>query len=321
MLSYKQWKSLNESILPSFNLGLGNPNSLGIQTPFGFEEAKHGKKSKKKMPTGDGEIVDASSKKDDPKEDEEEEVEVDVDVEKADDKADDKAEDKAEKADDHEHSDEDEDGMCDDCGKLCGVKAKKWAKKCKLCGMKSKKKMGCGDEETEKEWSDDDDQPADKDEDKAEDKGDDEGEDKEEPKMSAKKCMKSKKKMGCGDDEGHDDEDHDEDHEEEDHDEDHDEEEKKEVDAPMMSKKKMLKGDQHKLDKDGDGKITGKDFKLMHKEKKHDKKHGKKHESSEDAWWASVQSMIGSDPAQKFSDGLFTPLDTDNLYQAVRSED
>lgn len=330
MLSYKQWKSLNESALSSFNLGLSTPNNLGVVSQFGFEETKHQKKKKKKMPTGDGEIVDASSKKDEPKK-----ADVDVEVEKG--------------------EDSDKPGMCGDCGTLCGVKAKSWAKKCMMCGkgmcgMKSKKKMD-GDES---DWSDEDDADH-KDEDKA--KKDDEDheedaeegdEDKEDKKGDDEKkpfCMKSKKKMYSdegpntpediakhekGEDEDHDEEgeDHDYDHdEEEEGDEDHDHEEgdedhdeEPEVSKPMMSKKKMLKGGQHKLDMNKDGKIDGKDFKLMHA-KKAEKKAGKKDESAEEAWWNSVRSMLGTDPSQKFSDGLFTPLDTDNLYQAVRSED
>ena len=43
MLSYKQWKSLNESFLPSFTLGLKQSN-FG----FGLEEAKMAKKKSKK---------------------------------------------------------------------------------------------------------------------------------------------------------------------------------------------------------------------------------------------------------------------------------
>ena len=71
---------------------------------------------------------------------------------------------------------------------------------------------------------------------------------------------------------------------------------------------------------DGDGKITGKDFKIMHAKKKAEKKADKKDESTEDAWWNSVRNMMGVDPSHKFSDGIFTPLDTNNLFQAVRSE-
>ena len=53
MLSYKQWKTLNESVLPSFNLGISNPSNLGIQAPSGFgmdlEVAKKLSKKKAKM--------------------------------------------------------------------------------------------------------------------------------------------------------------------------------------------------------------------------------------------------------------------------------
>jgi hypothetical protein len=352
MLSYKQWKSLNESALSSFNLGLSAPNNLGIVSQFGFEETKHEKKKKKKMPTGDGEIVDPSSKKDEPKKS------GDVDVE-------------VEKGEDSKKSDKP--GLCGECGKLCGVKAKSWAKKCMMCGkgmcgMMSKKKMDAD----ESDWSDEDDadnkdeeKVKKNDEDHDEDHDEDAEEGDEDKKADDKKkpfCMKSKKKMFSdegpntpediakhekGEDEGEDEdheeegEEHDHDHDEEEGDEDHDHEEgdedhdheegdedheeEPEVSKPMMSKKKMLKGGQHKLDMNKDGKIDGEDFKLMHAkkkaEKKAGKKAGKKDESAEEAWWNSVRSMLGTDPSQKFSDGLFTPLDTDNLYQAVRSED
>ena len=48
MLSYKQWKTLNESILPSFTLGLGQPTNLGLQSAFGLglEESKKAAKKK-----------------------------------------------------------------------------------------------------------------------------------------------------------------------------------------------------------------------------------------------------------------------------------
>lgn len=85
MLSYKQWKMVNES---TFALGLAVQPTVGIQAPheLGFDEAKKmsKKKSKKKMHfggdedediSGDGEMVDPSSAKDSP------DVDVDVDDE------------------------------------------------------------------------------------------------------------------------------------------------------------------------------------------------------------------------------------------------
>lgn len=93
LLTYKSWKSLNESIMPSFNLGLKSPNNLGIRNQFDFEEAK--KKSKKKME--DGEIVDPAAEKDKP--------EIDVKV---------------------DDNDDDNEG-CDT--KMCGKMAKKKSKK------------------------------------------------------------------------------------------------------------------------------------------------------------------------------------------------
>ena len=101
--------------------------------------------------------------------------------------------------------------------------------------------------------------------------------------------------------------------------------------SKMYKMKKMLKGGQKKLDVSGphgkpDGKITGHDFAELRNRKGHDKKkHQGKNEKvkSEDvSWWNSVNSMLDSgNPAQKFSSGceaLFTSVDTDNLYQAVR---
>lgn len=108
MLSYKQWRMLNESVFPSFTLGVTSPNNLGVVggNGVGLEEAK-GKKMGKKMHGDegeDGELVDAIAPKDDP----------DVDV------------------DDEEH-----DGGCRFCGKNQKKSAKKQAKHMK----KSAKKM------------------------------------------------------------------------------------------------------------------------------------------------------------------------------------
>ena len=329
MLSYKQWKSLNESVLPSFNLGLGRPSNLGISSQFGFEEAKHGdhgKKMKKmKKMKGDSDLVEPAEKKDDP----------DVDV---------KLGDKG-------------DVSC--CGK-CGSMAKKHGKKhCGMC-MKSKKKMWSDEDdqedvegheeeaeeeedeaEVDEDDADADEEEADADEEEADEEEDDEAN--EAAKHARKHSGKYSKKM-MGDDEHHeddedededeDDEDHEEDHDEEDHDEedhdeedheeeDHDEEDhdedKKSDDKPMFmkkSKKKMLKGGQHKLDANKDGKISGEDFKILRKRKEE-----KKNEMTEEeaAWWKSVHSMIGNSD-EKFSDGLFKALDMDNLYVGVRNE-
>ena len=99
---------------------------------------------------------------------------------------------------------------------------------------------------------------------------------------------------------------------------------KKTLVKKKMSKKMMLKGGQHKLDVNKDGKIDGEDFKLMKMmkgKKKHKKGSKKKNESQ--TWWNSVNSMLSSDPNQRYSDGcegLFTPIDTDNLYVGVRDE-
>ena len=315
MLSYKQWKTFNESVLPSFSLGLGRPSSLGLVSQFGFDEMKMAKKkAKKKME--DGEIVKAKRKADKP------EVEVDVDGE-----------------------DSEENGVC---GSMCGSKSKKHsAKKCKLC-MKSKKKMWSDEDDQDEEKAMGDEEEAEEDEEEAEEDEEEAEEDEEEDEEDEEEANEaySKKHMdsdedededeeedeeededeeeGDSEDEDHDDHDHEHGHDKKDHEEDHDEDEE-EADAFKMSKKKMLKGGQHKLDMNKDGKISGEDFKLMHKMKKgkkgkkHD--HGDKHEhNEEEAWWNSVRSMMGPSDA-KYSDGFFSLLDTDNLYQAVRNEE
>ena len=87
----------------------------------------------------------------------------------------------------------------------------------------------------------------------------------------------------------------------------------------MYAKKKMLKGSQHKLDANKDGKIDGKDFKILRSKKKKGSKKTKKNE--EKSWWDSVNSMLGENPNYKNNDGcsgLFTAVDVDNLYMGVR---
>jgi hypothetical protein len=82
--------------------------------------------------------------------------------------------------------------------------------------------------------------------------------------------------------------------------------------------KKMLKGDQHKIDANKDGKISKEDFFILNARKKN---HAKKVEES--SWWNSVRGQMGNDPDHKFNDGcssLFTPVDTNNLYQSLRQE-
>ena len=319
MLSYKQWKTLNESVLPSFSLGLGRPSSLGLVSQFGFDEMKMAeKKAKKKM--DDGEIVKAKRKADKP------DVEVDVDG-----------------------KDSEEMDVCGKCGSMCGSMSKKHSEKhCKLC-MKSKKKMWSDEDDRDEEEAEGDQEEAEGDEEEAEGEeeeakaekkkaeADEEEADEDEDEEEANEAY-SKKHMDSEEDEESDDEedededesedDHEEGHDKEDHhDHDHDHEDEEgdeEAEAPKMAKKKMLKGGQHKLDVNKDGKISGEDFKLMHKMKKGKK--GKKHhddkheQTEEEAWWNSVRSMIGPSDA-KYSDGFFSILDTDNLYQHVRSED
>jgi hypothetical protein len=123
------------------------------------------------------------------------------------------------------------------------------------------------------------------------------------------KYMKhGKKKMGCGKEDGED-----------------------AVKSSMGSMKKMLKGGQKKLDVSGpeskpDGKITHHDFEKLRNLKSKKKHHGENEKvtKEESSWWKSVNSMIGEgDPASKYSTGcesLFKTIDTNNLYQALRSE-
>lgn len=240
MLSYKQWKMLNESF--GVTLGVASPNNLGLnKSAFGLDEAKM-KKSKKKMDVedADGELAEPGKPSDDPE---------------------------VVGSDDEGMDDEGMDDEKSPCGekKFCKASKKKSLKK-------SKKKM----------WSDDDDKD-----------GNIEG----------------------GDDAGMDDDEGDvEDAEEEtgmdldgDNEEGEDEEHKEKVlkkvpsieDAPQMSKKKSKKKMKHEAYLDNDAE-----------------------------WWASVNGMTKSNLNQKYDDGftryyedgLFTPIDTDNLAQSVRPE-
>jgi hypothetical protein len=76
--------------------------------------------------------------------------------------------------------------------------------------------------------------------------------------------------------------------------------------SKMMSKKKMskdgkeLKGNQHKLDRNKNGKIDAQDFKMMGNKKNSKKK--MKESTEEESWWNSVKNMIGP-VDQKFDDG------------------
>lgn len=63
MLSYKNWRMINEAILPNFSLGLATPTNLGI-SGSNLEEAKAKKMAADE--TGDGEMVDPASEKDVP---------------------------------------------------------------------------------------------------------------------------------------------------------------------------------------------------------------------------------------------------------------
>ena len=340
MQSYKQWKLMNESILPSFNLGLGRPSNLGITSQFGFDEGMH-KKKKKKMKGEDTDLVEPAEEKDKPK--------VDVEVEEKDHKPH-----KGKKH--HKHKKEEcekcgamagknSKGKCEKCGAMAGKYSKEECEKCgAMAGKYSKGKCkACKMEEAENDWMN-----------RLSEESDLEDED----------MMSHHDKYEDDDEEGHDHDEEDHDHDEvdieieggddEDHDHDHDEDEdlprmeakmhkKKKMcgdagekaaeEAMKMKKmKKMLKGGQKKLDVSGphgkpDGKITGHDFAELRKRKGHGKKHQGKNEKvkSEDvAWWNSVNSMLeGGNPSQKFSsgcEGLFTTIDQDNLHVSLRNE-
>ncbi|RDJ35515.1 MAG: hypothetical protein DWQ19_11910 [Crenarchaeota archaeon] len=143
MLSYKQWKTLNESF--DTNLGLGQPQSLGVRSENGptLDEfltlLDEKKKMKKKMlgekpdveidveddETGDGEMVEPSSVKDKKKID----VDVDVNDEVEDDMDDDDMDDM-----------EDTEDMDDEQLMMMKKKSKKKMKKCSSKKMKKKMK-------------------------------------------------------------------------------------------------------------------------------------------------------------------------------------
>jgi len=269
MLSYKQWKTLNESILPSFNLGIANPSNLGLQAPagFGFEEARMSKKTKKKMSdeedededededekdaeTGDGEVVD---KKDAPPKNK-----PDVDVE-------DDEDDDEDAEDDEDNEDDEEKGeKCKKCGMYCKNKCGSYAKK------KSKKKMSADNDEDDK----------DEDEDKC-------------PDCGKEECTCDDECPECGED-------------------------KEDCTCDDDGKKTKIKiGGKGGLSTDSDA-----DQQNIKNAKKKSKKKMHAESADEESWWNSVHNMLGTTD-EKFSDGvegLFTPVDTENLTQAVRDE-
>lgn len=301
MLSYKQWKMLNESVMPSFNLGVVNPSNLGLQTQSAFtmdiEEAKMAKKkAKKKMfgdddETGDGEMVEPASDKDDP----------DVDVKIGDDK-----------------------GSCD--GDKCGAFSKKKSKK------SSKKKCGA-----DMDMDDDhDDKHSGKEDD---DDGGDEDELMFSKKKAKKKMMKSKKKMwGDDDDAGEGDEDDDDHHDEEEHENDDDDEDDfdgeddgdgdDDEEDDQVAKGKFNLGGKGGDAGGGSGMGDAGPMFSKKKSKKASKKKMTAEATEDEKWWNSVRNMTGSNPDQKYGDGwteyqttaedLFTPVNTENLTQAVR---
>lgn len=281
MLSYKQWKMLNESVFPSFNLGIANPSNLGVQSQSGF--AMDIEEGKKKMlgddETGDGEMVEPASEKDNP----------DVDVSLGDDN-----------------------GGCGDDEK-CGAFSKKSSKK--TAKKSSKKKCGADMDEPHSDKQDNDD-------------GGDEDELMFAKKKAKSKMMKAKKTMWSDEDDASGDDD--------------------EEDAPKaqdVSDDSADDGDDEGTDdedmgddSDDDGDVLNSKFVNKGNDpamfsKKKSKKSSKKNMQKEatetdEEWWNSVRSMTNSNPDAKFGDGwteyqtktedLFTPVDTENLTQAVR---
>lgn len=268
MLSYKQYKALNESVMPSFNLGVTNPTNLGLSSPFAdYAEAKKmaKKKSKKKMfgdeeeETGDGEMVPPASEKDEP--------DVDVDM-----------------------GDDEDSG---DCGMKC-AKSKK----------KSKKKM----------WSDEDDAAPEEegeedmgDEEDMDDMGDEDIEGEPDEDEESGEALAGKGSMG---DKG-----------------------PMSNKGPMFSKKSKKKcgSGEDMSDEDMDDEEEGDDVPEegdeMQFSKKKSKKKLKKEATEEEKWWNSVHDMMGPAPDTKYGDGWteyqsseFTPIDTENLTQAIRPE-
>lgn len=138
MISFKQWQIVNESLMGSIPIGLGNPQNLGVVSNLGLDESKA---KKKKMEddaeevdneddgeTGDGEVVEPKSPKDN----------VKVSVE-----------------DDDDGEDEEMDMEKCGCGGKCGKCAKKKAKKNskKKCGSDENKAMDLKSNEDEDENS------------------------------------------------------------------------------------------------------------------------------------------------------------------------
>ena len=103
---------MNESILPSFNLGLGRHSNLGIQSQFGFDESGAMQKKKKKKMKGDSDLVEPAEKKDEP--------DVDVDVEEKDHKPHKSRKGKKKK----------DLSVCSKCGQIMHKMAKQ---KCSMC--------------------------------------------------------------------------------------------------------------------------------------------------------------------------------------------
>jgi hypothetical protein len=163
MLSYKQWKSLNESILPSFNLGLGGPSKIGLVMQNSFD-------------TEEGEIAEAKKGKKHPK------VEVEV---------------KDEEKEDGKPSCG---KMCGkNCGKMCGKMSKKkmWSDEDDNYEDEDED-MEDEDEDMddeEDEDMEDEDEDMDDEDDEDEDDEDEDMEDEGEESAEMQFSKKSKKKM------------------------------------------------------------------------------------------------------------------------------
>jgi hypothetical protein len=292
MLSYKQWKSINESVLPSFTLGLSNPLNLGIKAQGGVEldEAGHSKKKKDKEPEVKVDVKEddeeckcgkkcgmkcgkMSKKKmwSDEDDQEEEEFEDDHDEDHDEEEEDDHDEDADEEEEEYDH-DEDHDEDADEDHDEDAEEMK--------FSKKSKKKMLKGNQHKLD----------------ANHNGKIDAED-------FKMLKGKKKKMGSDS-----------------------------IQKQMDYHKEVGSDGMPDTPAKGKTINSNKNFRggneYQHPYAKNMKKMKNKMKKEETEWWTSVQNMLGADPNTKFNDGwteyqsdsLFTPVDTNSLTQAIRPD-
>lgn len=171
LLSYKEYKILNETLGSPITLGLGRPNNLGLRgNHFSAEdleemEIEEGKKKKKKMRDGE---------------------EFEIDAETGDGEVIDKDGVPPKHKPDLDSDDDDEEDLDDERSEFC-KKAKKYLKK-----EAKKNMMGCPEK--------DDDEEDEEDEEDDEDLDDMEGEELSFSKKKAKKHLKKEAKKNMGHD-------------------------------------------------------------------------------------------------------------------------